>query len=58
MEIDGAVTLKALQEAANGMDCNLVYAFVPKVGLTLTELLEQRAEEIAQKRLAAINHTM
>lgn len=40
MEIDGAVTLKALKEVAEAMGCDLVYAFVPKARLTLTELLE------------------
>lgn len=58
MEVKGAVTLKALQEVADAMGCDLVYAFVPKAGLTLTELLEKKASEVAQKRLAAISHTM
>lgn len=58
MEVKGAVTLNALQEVADAMGCELVYAFIPKAGLTLTDLLERRADEVAQKRLLVVSRTM
>ena len=31
-ETDGTITLKTLRDVANGLDMELVYGFVPKVG--------------------------
>jgi predicted DNA-binding mobile mystery protein A len=44
-EPKGAVTLHALQEVAAAMDCELVYAIVPKT--SLEKILEERAKLIA-----------
>ena len=55
-EIEGSVTLKTLRQAAEGLGCTLVYAFVPNP--SLDELVRQRAEEIADRELARVDHTM
>ena len=55
-EIEGSVTLKTLRQAAEGLGCTLVYAFVPDP--SLDELVRQRAEEIADRELARVDHTM
>ena len=55
-EAHGSVTLKSLREAAEAMDCMLVYAIVPK--RPMDEILRVRAEEKADRELARLNHTM
>jgi len=55
-EIEGSVTLKTLRQAAEGLGCTLVYAFVPNP--SLDELVRQRAEEIADRELTRVDHTM
>lgn len=45
-EIEGAVTLKALQEAGEALNLKLVYGFVPKDG-SLEALVERKAKEQA-----------
>jgi predicted DNA-binding mobile mystery protein A len=55
-EIDDSVTLKTLRQAAEGLGCTLVYAFVPNT--TLDDLVRKRAEEIAERELTRVNHTM
>jgi predicted DNA-binding mobile mystery protein A len=55
-EIEGSVTLKTLRQAAEGLGCTLVYAFVPNP--SLDALVQERAEEIADRELARVDHTM
>ena len=55
-EIEDAVTLKPLRQAAEGLGCTLVYAFVPNP--SLDELVGRRVEDIVDKELARIDHTM
>lgn len=55
-EIEGSVTLKTLRQAAEGLGCTLVYAFVPDP--SLDDLVRARAAEIADRELARVNHTM
>lgn len=55
-EVEGAVTLKTLRQAAEGLGCTLVYAFVPTS--TLEETVRQRAGEIADRELTRTDHTM
>lgn len=55
-EVEGSVTLKTLRQAAEGLDCTLVYAFVPNP--SLEELVRARAAEIADRELARVDHTM
>ena len=44
-EIDGAVSLRTLQEAAKAMGCRLVYAVVPET--TVADIVERQARKKA-----------
>lgn len=50
------ITLKSLRQAAEALDCQLVYALVPKT--TLDEAVRLRAQTMAEAQLARIHHTM
>ncbi|WP_273241720.1 mobile mystery protein A [Hyphomonas atlantica corrig.] len=51
-----ATTLKSLRQAAEAMDCTLVYAFVPNG--SLEDIVEKRAQRLADERLLRLEHTM
>ncbi len=55
-EVSGRVTLQSLEKAAEAMDCDLVYSFVPRRGLQKT--LEEQARKVAQKIIADTEHSM
>lgn len=55
-EPHGTVTLQTLREAAEALNCTLVYALVPKV--PLDETIRQRATERADTELKRIHTTM
>lgn len=55
-ECDGSITLETLRRAAQAMDCQLVYAFVPRA--PLQELVEERARTRAKSILDATSHSM
>ena len=55
-EVAGALTLDTLQRAANALDCQLVYALVPRE--SLNTLVQKRAEKVARTRLKATSHSM
>jgi predicted DNA-binding mobile mystery protein A len=55
-EISGSITLDSLQRAAHALDCELVYAIVPRS--TLESMVEKRAQELAKCRVEAARHTM
>jgi len=55
-EAADTVTLKTLREAAAALDCQLVYALVPRT--TLDEMVRQRADALADRQLARMHHTM
>lgn len=55
-ELTGSVTIKAMRQAAEAMDCVFVYALMPRE--TLSAILRKRAEILAGKRLAHVSHTM
>lgn len=55
-ELSGSITLGSIERAAHALDCQLVYAFVPKQ--PLQEMVEQRALLEAKKRVRATSHTM
>lgn len=55
-EVTGSVTLHTLQRAAEALGCRLVYAFVPEQ--PLAEIIRDRAKHMAERQLAAIEHTM
>jgi len=55
-EASGSITLESLERAAQALDCRFVYAIVPRKPLEF--LVEDRARELAKKRLRAISHSM
>jgi predicted DNA-binding mobile mystery protein A len=56
-EVEGGATLEILQRAANAMDCDLVYALVPRAG-SLARAVEERAELVARQLAARAGQTM
>jgi predicted DNA-binding mobile mystery protein A len=52
----GSVTLKTLREAAEALDCELVYALVPRT--SLDDMLRRQIERNATADLAGVQHTM
>ncbi|MDR3476862.1 MAG: mobile mystery protein A [Gammaproteobacteria bacterium] len=57
-EIHDAVTLRSLKEAANAMECEFVYAIVPKNQSSLEDIIKKRAEQIANERVTRVAHSM
>lgn len=55
-EADGSATLSALRRAAEAMNCDLVYAIVPRE--TLADLLRAQAQRRAASELDRVAHTM
>ena len=55
-EATGAITLDSLERAAHALDCQLVYALVPRK--SLDALIEERATRLAATRLESTRHTM
>lgn len=55
-EATGNITLRSLRRAAEAMDCDLVYALVPKTNLNQT--LQTQALQTVQKRMDRVSHTM
>jgi predicted DNA-binding mobile mystery protein A len=55
-EASGAITLENLERAARALDCQLVYAFVPRK--PLEAIANERAEQIARSQLRSTAHTM
>lgn len=55
-ELNGSITLDSLERAAQAMDCQLVYALIPRQPLQTT--VEQRALREAKRRTRATAHTM
>lgn len=55
-ETKGTITLNSLEKAAQALNCRLVYALVPRH--SLEETIENRALQVAKKRLKSASHTM
>jgi predicted DNA-binding mobile mystery protein A len=55
-EVSGNLKLATLERAAHALDCRLVYALVPRIPLEST--VEDRARQMAEKRLRAASHSM
>jgi len=55
-EVAGAITLKTLRKVAEGLDCVLVYGFVPRT--SLGNMVKERSEKVARDRLNRVNQTM
>jgi predicted DNA-binding mobile mystery protein A len=56
-EAEDRITLKSLRTAAHALDCDLVYALVPKAG-TMEDLIENRARAQARKQVLGVEHSM
>lgn len=55
-ERKGTIRLESLRRAAEAMDCELVYAFIPKRGLE--ETLRHQVEQAAADQLRRVSHSM
>lgn len=55
-ETQEALTIKTLKNIANAMECQLVYAIVPKT--TIMQTIESQAKKIVSKQLKEISHHM
>ena len=55
-EAKGTITLESLERAAHALDCQLSYVLIPR--RPLEALVEERALQLAGKRLAAASHSM
>ena len=55
-EVSGSISLHSLERAAEAMGCRVVYALVPMK--PLTEMIRERAEIVADQKLAAVEQTM
>ncbi len=56
-EKDDLITLKTLRDAANALDMELVYGFVPKDG-SLEAMIEKKAAALATKIVLRTSNTM
>jgi predicted DNA-binding mobile mystery protein A len=56
-EAEGTITLNLLSQAADALDCDVVYALVPRAG-SLTEAMETRARHLAGGTVGRVSHTM
>jgi predicted DNA-binding mobile mystery protein A len=56
-EAEDRITLKSLRAAANALDCDLVYALVPRAD-SMQELIESRVRSEVRERVLAIEHSM
>lgn len=57
-EANNAVTLRTLNEVANALGCELIYAIVPKGHTTLKSIIEKRADQLAKEKVARVAHSM
>lgn len=55
-EMHDSVSLRTLRNAAEALNCTLVYALLPNV--SLEETVRDRARQMAEGQLARTNHTM
>ncbi len=55
-EQSGSLTIHTLREVANALECDLVYAFIPRQ--PLPTLLRVQAEKIAKQRFGRVSHSM
>src|ERR1039457_4549533 len=56
-EAEDRITLKSLRAVANALDCDLVYALVPRAG-SMQELIENRVRAEAKKQVLGVEHSM
>ncbi len=56
-EIDESISIKSLRKAAEAMECQLVYAIVPRKG-GLQDIVFSQALKKAEELVKPVNHTM
>jgi predicted DNA-binding mobile mystery protein A len=56
-EAEDRITLKSLRAAANALDCDLVYALVPRAD-NMQALMEKLARAEAKKQVLGVEHSM
>jgi predicted DNA-binding mobile mystery protein A len=56
-EKEGSITIKALREAANALDMQFVYGFIPKDD-SLEALIDRKAKELATQIVLRTSNTM
>jgi len=56
-EVEDRITLRSLRACADALDCDLVYAFVPR-GATIEQTLTMRARDEAAKTVGRVEHSM
>lgn len=56
-EAADSITLRSLRGVADALDCDLVYALVPRAD-SMQELIETRARAEAKKRVLDVEHSM
>ncbi len=58
-EAQGKVTLETLEKLAEAMNCQFIYAIVPKEPYSgLESILDERAHALAKKLVSKVSHTM
>lgn len=55
-EKKGSVTLKTLHKAAEALNCQFVYAFIPNV--SIEKMIKEQATKVIAQRLNRVFHTM
>ena len=55
-EVSGSITLDSLERAAHALNCQLVYALVPRK--SLEELTQEQALRVAEKKIQKTAHSM
>lgn len=55
-EAEERISLGQLRKLADGLDCDLVYALVPRK--PLTEVVQDRAQQLAKEEVYGVAHTM
>lgn len=56
-EAEDRITLRSLRSVASALDCDLVYALVPRAN-SMRELIEARARAEAKQRVLGVEHSM
>ena len=58
-ETQNKVSIESLKKLASAMDCQLIYAIVPKTGYnSLEEIINHQTQLLANKLMKQVDHTM
>ncbi len=55
-EVNGSITLASLEQAAHALNCQFIYALIPRNSLEVT--IEQRAMDLADRKIKSTAHSM